>query len=142
MLSPLSPKLKLIFLILFGAAGLIKLLYWDYYRSSVGIPTRIPMIFWEASALFALLFWNPKGIRLVLFALMGFFTFQLIFYNFFVGGLSSLPFWYLFRDVYSLLHLSDWQAFIIESVLLFCITVSLFPARKKQHAKDILDQPD
>lgn len=142
MLAPLSPIHRIALLILFGAAISINLLNWCYTTYTLGGFTHIPFFFWEAAALLALLFWNPKGIRLVLFALMGFFIFQLIFSNFFVGGLSNLPYWYLFRDVYQFLELSDWQAFIIESVLLFCITVSLFPASKKQHTTDILDQPD
>lgn len=139
MLSKLSSIHRIALLILFGLALVSKLIPFYYYLQE---PFRIPNIGWEGIALLTLLFWNPKGIRLVLFALMGFFIFQLIYYNFFIGGLSNLPYWYLFQDLYDFLYLSDWQAFIIESVLLLCITVSLFPGKKKQNTTNILDQPD
>ena len=142
LLSKLSPKHKLIFLILFGAAILIKLAHWYYYRSTIGLPTHTPMIFWESLVLLTLIFWNPKGIRIVLLALMGFFIFQLVVYSFFTGGMSSLPYWYLFRDVYGMLHLDSLYAFLTEAVILFSLTVSLFPTRKKQNTSDLIDDLD
>lgn len=124
-ISKLSPKHKFIFLTVFGAALLIKLVVWysiDLHRSNF----RIPAIFWEGFLLLTLILWNPKGIRLLLLALMGFFITELIIYNFLVGGLSYFPFWYLFRDLYGLLRLDSLYAFLIESTLLTTMTVSLF----------------
>jgi hypothetical protein len=89
------------------------------------------MIFWESLVLLALLFWNPKGIRLILLAVLGFLIIELIFFNYAVEGMSYYPFWYLFRDIYGLLNLDSLYAFLIELVLLVSMTVSLFIGKPK-----------
>ena len=139
MLSPFPILQKRIFLSIFGAAAIIKLVLWYHYRSALGFPSHIPMIFWEGTTLISLLIWNPKGIRLVLLALLGFLIYNLVLFNFFVGGLSSLPFWYLFRDVYALLHVDSFFAFFVESVLLLLLTLSIFPFGKRPAETDLLD---
>lgn len=137
--SKLSQKHKLIFLVIFGAALLIKLVVWysfiDLHRNHF----RIPAISWEGLLLLTFIFWNPKGIRLVLLALMGFFITELIIYNFVVGGLSSFPFWYLFRDIYGLFQLDSLYAFLFESALLLGMTASLF-FKKRQIETGLLDR--
>lgn len=139
LLSKLPTLQKILFLSIFAASGLIRFLHWDHYRSSLGLPTHFPMIFWEYVALLALLIWNPKGIRWVLLAVLGFLICELILYNFFVGSMSKLPYWYLFRDVYRFLHADSFIAFFVESVLLLIMTISLFPGKKSTLENELLD---
>lgn len=130
LLSKLSSKHKLVFLTIFGAAFLIRIFIWYYFHlQREGF--RIPYIFWEGIILLSIISWNPRGIRLILFAFMGFFITEPILFNFVIGGMSNLPFWYLFRDVYGLLMLDSLYAFLIESVLLLSMTVSLFFGKPK-----------
>lgn len=137
LLSKLSSKHKLVFLSIFGAALLIKLVVW-YSSDLHQRHFRIPAMFWEGFFLLALIFWNPKGIRLLLLALIGFFITELIVFNFIVGGLSDLPFWYLFQEVYQLFKLDSLYAFLTESILLVSMTLSLF-FRKRKIETGLLD---
>jgi hypothetical protein len=130
LLSKLPTKQKLIFLAILGTASFIRIFIWYYYHMQYE-GFRIPFIFWEGIILLSLISWNPRGIRLILLVLLGFFISQLIIFNFFVGGMSTLPFWYLFRDVYGLLRLDSLYAFLIESALLLSMTISLFFGKPK-----------
>ncbi len=131
LLSKLHPNQKLVFLVIFGSALLINLVNWYYGQYTLKAAFRIPAIFWEGIVLLALISWNPRGIRLFLLAVLGFFISQLIITNFIVGGMSTLPFWYLFRDVYGLLKLDSSYAFLIESILLLSMTASLFFGKRR-----------
>jgi len=138
LITKLTRRLKIFFFVFFGAVVSVKFVSWYSYLLTFNTHLRIPNIFWEGAILLTFIVWNPKGIRIILLAVLGFFFTELILYTFFISGLSGYPFWHLFREVYSFLGLDSLYAFLSEFVLLLAMIVSLFRRKNKPPASSIL----
>lgn len=104
---------KYFLLVIFGSAILIGFLHWNHYRSEVFSWELFFRRYLYRLLFLGLLIWNPKGVRLFVLAILTYLLYWDIAFTFFLP-ISSLPYWYLFRDVYMYIKLPEIFYFLFE----------------------------